>query len=1100
MRECAICGRCYEDSVKMCTEHGDTLSESYPGPLLLAGKYKIESVIGRGGIGKVYLAEHIDLGRKVAVKRLDAKYFTDPVILERFRREARALAKVKHSGIITVHDFEIRPEGLAYIVMEHIEGRSLREELRKQQPMPITRAINVMIGICTALDFAHKEGIIHRDLKPENIMIEVDRLGSEAIKVLDFGLAELKQNTFNQVPTKITEAGVMIGTPYYVSPEQCRCEELDQRTDIYSLGVIFYEMLTGRVPFTANHVSLILLQHATEQPALPSEYRPELNDAVVAFVMKALEKDRNRRFQSSEEMIQELKLCLQNPERSLSGSVQSTRHWLSGSAVDSPMRLSGTRSGLRSTGGVYDPLTGAYTNTYFVHKVKQQLETTAERRPCVVVAIDIDNFKLLNEQYGYLAGDQMLKALVSWFYKELPSETLVGRGSGDEFNILLSGLDRNAGTGVVAKILELLRSKTFFIEQMEGGVNFKLSMGIAAFPEDASNSFDLINRALEAMQAAKELGGNQAVRADGIRTTGTLRLKLNFDIFIGRQAELAELNTCLDATVAGQSYPILIIGEQGFGKSSLLKEFSKQLLGKDVLYLSGSFYQVGQEATYKVFYDTLRSAIVGLDTESDTDLKAVFGTLAERVRKDFIENEDMDLVLSGELQTEHTRYRFFEYILRLYLSLTQICPLVLALDDIQWADQFSLDLITHLIRDGSATRFMFVGTIREEELFLENGQLRTWLRSFSNTRLEQVKLLKLSDAELLEILHSIFSRVKVSDVMLRRLCLESDGNPNSIIEIVRLLVEEGCINWNGIQWVLQELHEIRLPQTLLEQSEQQFMNLDERLVEVLMQASVIGQEFHFDRLLTIAGKDEDELLELTEEAIKRHFIEEVARRGGEIYRFRSNLIRKCLYNKLNKRRRRKIHQEVAVMIEKSQLKSANILAYHYFHGEDYIKAFDYSLKAAERAVSDFSLFDAAVYYGWAEESLAKVSGEAEWLQQSDKDQKIASFRKGYGSLLYRTARYEEAEEQFRDMFRNVASVLSVEERLLVTKMYGESLLRADRADEAMEKFEQACIIAHELGDLESEAEVLYELGQIHMAKGQKDAALSAFRQLTDSEH
>jgi serine/threonine-protein kinase len=253
-------------------------------------RYVIKRKLGSGGMAYVYLAEDQELGRRVALKLLDERHASDEQFVERFRREAQSAAGLNHPSIVSIFDRGYA-EGTYYIAMEFLDGRTLKELLVRNGPTPIPIAIDYSRQILGALAFAHRNGIVHRDIKPHNIVV-----GSDGrLKVTDFGIAR-------SGASQMTEAGSIVGTAQYLSPEQARGAPVDPRSDLYSLGIVLYEMLTGQVPFTGDTPVEIAMKHLSQVPDPPSELRPEVPHDLDAVVMRALAKDPDQRYASAEEM------------------------------------------------------------------------------------------------------------------------------------------------------------------------------------------------------------------------------------------------------------------------------------------------------------------------------------------------------------------------------------------------------------------------------------------------------------------------------------------------------------------------------------------------------------------------------------------------------------------------------------------------------------------------------------------------------------------------------------------------------------------------------------------------------------------------------
>ncbi|HUJ62568.1 MAG TPA: serine/threonine-protein kinase [Kofleriaceae bacterium] len=265
-------------------------------PGQVVGEYKVESKIGQGGFGAVFKASHPLIGKVVAIKVLARRFSVDPEMVERFIAEARAVNQIRHGNIIDIFSFGQLADGRHYYVMEYLEGEPLDVLLQHRRVLPLPEALQILRPIARALDAAHGKGIAHRDLKPENIFVSHDAEGALYPKLLDFGIAKLLGSPPTDTGKKIkTRTGIPIGTPYYMSPEQCRGKDVDHRTDYYAFGVLAYQMLTGVCPFDGDDYMAIMMQQLNVDPPPPSAKNAELSPLVDRAVMWLMAKDREQR-------------------------------------------------------------------------------------------------------------------------------------------------------------------------------------------------------------------------------------------------------------------------------------------------------------------------------------------------------------------------------------------------------------------------------------------------------------------------------------------------------------------------------------------------------------------------------------------------------------------------------------------------------------------------------------------------------------------------------------------------------------------------------------------------------------------------------------
>ena len=307
---CKQCHKTYPSDQDNCPDDGEPLAPVMTDPLLgtlFADKYEIQSILGRGGMSIVYKARHKYMNRTVAVKLLLEQHMEDPIAFKRFQQESEAASSLSHQNIVIVHDFGITQANQAYFVMDCLEGDSLEDVILRDGPVAMDRAINIFRQVCDGLIHAHKKGVVHRDIKPSNVVLIREDDGSETVKIVDFGLAKLHRP---QGPdeARLTQSGMVFGSPLYMSPEQCQGYPLDGRSDVYSVGILMYETLAGVTPFAADSFFNLALLHLHQKPPAFAQSAPHVSVSMQmeAVIAKCLEKDPADRFETVEQLRQKL--------------------------------------------------------------------------------------------------------------------------------------------------------------------------------------------------------------------------------------------------------------------------------------------------------------------------------------------------------------------------------------------------------------------------------------------------------------------------------------------------------------------------------------------------------------------------------------------------------------------------------------------------------------------------------------------------------------------------------------------------------------------------------------------------------------------------
>lgn len=302
MKICPVCSREYPDDIRFCQDDGTTLRAAAPATSLVgqvvADRYHVIKKLGEGGMGQVYLAEHVKMGRRSAIKVMSPSMVHDPDAVARFNREAANASRITHPNVCAVYDFGETPDGLIYLAMEFVEGEPLTAIIEREGALPLARATAIFKQTADALQAAHDLGIVHRDLKPDNIMVAKNRDGGDLVKVVDFGIAKAVGG--DEAGQKVTKTGLVVGTPEFMSPEQLSGDKVDGKSDLYSLALVYFRMLTGQLPFQADSVQETMIKRLTDDPAKLVDTRPDLTfpDGLQQVLDAALARTPAERYQT----------------------------------------------------------------------------------------------------------------------------------------------------------------------------------------------------------------------------------------------------------------------------------------------------------------------------------------------------------------------------------------------------------------------------------------------------------------------------------------------------------------------------------------------------------------------------------------------------------------------------------------------------------------------------------------------------------------------------------------------------------------------------------------------------------------------------------
>ena len=384
MKECPACRRCFPDDIIHCPQDGDATLPSLLGEPILDARYQLERRLGQGGMGVVFHARHIFLKTQHAIKViLPDLVGNDPMLVTRFRQEALAAAAIRHPNIIAVTDFGVVRGTMPFLVMEFVKGKSLQDIMAEEGAMPAARAFELICATAAGVAAAHRQNIVHRDLKPLNIMIQDSMPVAEGLKILDFGLAKIKSGELLGSFVQAKTSGLM-GSPFYMAPEQWSDEEPDSRADIYSLGIILYQMLGGDVPFKGSSIPSIMKKHLTESPPALRSMGVNVPPQIEAVVRHALAKDVGERTASVEAFLEELKDAVNSASASLKATSDTPEAKVEldpNKTIVSPASVSPAGSVTHAPTGFetnFDPNAGTISGASLHEQLKQQVSITGD--------------------------------------------------------------------------------------------------------------------------------------------------------------------------------------------------------------------------------------------------------------------------------------------------------------------------------------------------------------------------------------------------------------------------------------------------------------------------------------------------------------------------------------------------------------------------------------------------------------------------------------------------------------------------------------------------------------------------------------------------
>lgn len=664
-----------------------------------------------------------------------------------------------------------------------------------------------------------------------------------------------------------------------------------------------------------------------------------------------------------------------------------------------------------------DDVTGLNNRRFLFQYLEGVCSEACDGVPLVLSIIDLDHFKVINDAYGHLCGDAVLASFASFLRARLRRDDIAVRYAGDEFVLVFPAISVNDACGIVQRLCKEAAEQLFASDVPGRRVAVTFSAGLAGFPEDGSCGRDLVRRADAALYLAKQLGRNQVRRSDEVSQHPFPLMNRSDGIrsrqIIGRERELGLLQAALQAGNEGRGQMVLLAGEAGIGKSRCASHLQQVATHLGFTVLSGRCHEHTASMPFWALTDLLRDSLVAGGKLSLDDLAGYLPSLVKLL-------PELDSLAAGaplvveQLRPEE-RNLFFSGICRFLVRLSEEAPLMLRLDDLHWVDRSTSQFLSFLGRQMTNSRIVAFCSYRPEEIRLSDPehpltQLKNAMAREDSFRI--VTFGRLHRADVARMACSIFDLDEVAEGFASFLYRESEGNPFFVEQILQTLFENDALYRSPQGWDRKRRNSLSLPPSIRELFQNRLTRLAPQTREVLSLASVFGEAFDFDTLMDVSGLNEGFLLDILDEARSTQLIEESSD-DGNWYRFTHSKIRQVLYEEMNARRRRRLHQLIAEALEnrgKPGEKAAE-LSYHFVNSGDGKKAWKYSLLAAENAERLLAFHEAETYLRQAGQILK--SGDIEVSLQE-----TGRYNLALGQALMELGRYGESRDALRHAFNS----------------------------------------------------------------------------------
>lgn len=619
----------------------------------------------------------------------------------------------------------------------------------------------------------------------------------------------------------------------------------------------------------------------------------------------------------------------------------------------------------------------------FIEATSASIEVArATAHPLALLVMDVDHFKLINDTFGHLQGDSVLRELAGILRGSFRAQDVCARYAGDEFVALLPHTELAGARDVAERLCGAVRTHVFALRDRSGAVPVTISVGVSVYPDHGTDPDALFASADRALYQVKRQGrdGVAVAVSEGREPP---HLPLSIERFVGRVDEVRALVRSLEEATEGKPRVVAISGEAGVGKTTLLRQLEPEVRLRGGSLVSGRCHEADVQPPYSPWSE----ALTGI-RRLDVSPSRIWRELPHLVPAFAVAGTAPD-TRSG------SKYLLLDEIGEYIRQASRARPLVIVLDDMQWADSASWDTLEYLVPQLESERLLICLTIRAEDTHGETLDRRRRLSRHES--FQEITLSRLTRDELKQWIEAAFHRQNVGREFLAFLYRHTEGNPLFVVQVLRTLVDEGAVWYTGDRWEWKPVSELRLPVAVTDLISRRLARLSERANTVLTTAAVIGREFDVDLALEAGAGTEDELLDAIDEGVKAGVLEPARKRGGDRYAFTHLLLAEVLRDAANTRRLKKIHERVARALERRTPDAVAEIATHFDRGADAENAYRYALAAADAARKVYAHEECADFLGIAERNAA---GPAE----------LAAVRARLADVAEAVGRYDEAEE------------------------------------------------------------------------------------------